>query len=91
MKLRVDEVRSADRVGGRLTMLKEMAGDAQGQSGRNWLLVGSPKTQHGKSLNESGIHRGAILTVGNPTWDIEVPEQDTWHVALAWKVFASSC
>ena len=91
IKLRVDEVQPADRVGGRVTLMKETVGNAQGLSSRNWLLIGSPKTQIGKSVDETRIRRGAILAVGNPTWDVEVLGQDTWHVAVEWKFFASSC
>ena len=91
IKLRVDEVQPRDSLGGRVTIVKELAGNAQRQTGRYWLLIGSPKEQHGKSMDENGIFRGAILAVGNPTWDVEVPGQDTWHVALEWKVCASSC
>ena len=91
IRLRIDEVQLADGVGGRVTLMKEMAGNAQSQSGRNWLLIGSPKTGHGKSVDEIGIRRGAILAVGNPTWDVEVRGLDTWHVGLEWKVIPSSC
>ena len=91
IKLRVADVQPASRLGVQVPMVKELAGKAQRQTGRYWLLIGSPKTQYGKSVNENGIRRGAILAVGNPTWDVDVPGQHAWHVALEWKVFASSC
>lgn len=87
VKVRVDEVAPAEKVGGGVTLVKEMAGSGQGQTGRNWLLIGNPKTRYGRDLEEADIRRGTILGVGNPTWDIDVPGLNTWHVGLEWEIF----
>lgn len=86
IKLEVAEVKTAEMIGGGVTLLHEAARHTEGHSSRGWVLMGKPMRDYGNAGVDISISKGALIGIKKPTWEVELLNHEIWHVGVEWMI-----